>query len=295
MSNFLLRMMAIPMVAFGLLSCDESKSTSSGPGPDADPKVVSEPGMFAYSMARYQHNGGVLALDFGKDHVDTVRYCITGRTGFSEPDSLVIDHLFLNRLDTGLVRIVGNDLTLYMEADTSGYRSVFAVHYRRIGDGTGLVGEWRADEYRVRDAGVWTTRGKVDLAEVFDTRLELTATTYRWVHRQRLSWAAAEILKWNRSTWSDEYDPDSTSYDIELTQIDSEAVQYRGRKTGEIVVRRRIRAGTRNPYSGDVQVSSSDPSHKTFVIKERAEFCPDRLLWHLQFMSGNRKLPIDPV
>ena len=61
------------------------------------------------------------------------------------------------------------------------------------------------------------------------------------------------------------------------------------RKTGEVVVRKRIRPGTIYPYSGDVEVSSSDSSHEPFVIKERTESCPDRLSWYKDFRYANTK------
>ncbi len=142
----------------------------------------------------------------------------------------------------------------------------------------------------MREMGTWSTYGRLELSDLVDSRVEITADSYRWVDRELVSWAGSQVLRWNRSTWNDTMPAESSFYDIDVTQLDPEAVQFRGRKTGEIVIRRRIRASTSFAYSGDIQFSSSDPSHPTFVVKEFLEACPDRLPWHGTFLFENFKV-----
>lgn len=287
MSKPRLSLAALCLASFAFLSCDGSGSTSPG----APPKDGSELPTFAGNLATYRISDGVLTLDWGKTVVDTLRFCQFEQALEGQPksDSLIVEPYTYPRTESVLIRRAGDELTVYFSTDTSLGNYVFAMHFLRLGEGTGLVGEWRADEYRMRETEEWASFGKVQLAEQIDTRLEITADTYRWVHRERISWAASEVLVWNRSTWNEKQLPQTAYYDIEVTEIDPETVQSRGRKTGEVLVRKRIRAGTRYTHSGDVQVSSSDPSHKPFVIKEHPETCPVYPQWYGEFLVANAK------
>lgn len=285
MSSFSFRWTGFALSAILLNACDGDGTT---PSPT---EVGNTPQTFASAPTPYILQDGRMVLDNGIATSDTGRYCASrrGPDGLLVLDSLVELVSPPTRYDTLLTSLEGNELTIHFVSDTSGDSFVSSTRYRRVGTGNGLQGEWRAEEYRLRLEGTWLSHGRIDLSEAIDSRLILTADSYRSVDQELLSWASTQILRWNEVTWSDSAPTMSSFYDIEVTQVDPETVRYRGLRTGEIVIERRIRKGKSSPYSGDVQISSSDTTHPTFVVREFVESCPIYPEWYEGFRSDNYK------
>jgi hypothetical protein len=285
MSSFPFRWTGLALSAILLNACD-----GEGTAPSGTDSEIPRP-IFESVPTPYALQDGRMVLDNGIATSDTSRHCTSRRI----PDGLVVFDSLVEKVspptrhDTLLTSLEGDELTLYFVADTSGDNFVSATKYRRIGTGSGLQGEWRAVEYRLRVDGAWSSHGRIDLSEAIDSRLILTADSYRSVDRELLSWASTQILRWNRVTLLDSAQTKSFFYDIEVTQVDPETVRYRGLSTGEIVIERRIRKGKNSPYSGDVQISSSDTTHPTFVVKEVVESCPIYPEWYQHFWMNNAK------
>lgn len=294
-TNFRLPTLSLGILAFCLQACDES---SSSPAPvvasDPAPEIAPQSPLYVYDSATWAVRGDLLVLDYIDSTADTGARCgLVQELGNSWRSELYkLPYLALDRDSQRFVQ-VGDDLVTYPANDTAGWYSV-SRSYRRVGTGSGLVGEWREVRHRLRDSAGWTDLNRIELAKLVDVRLEFTEKTYRWVERPLLTWADAAILRWTQRTRNDRVPSQGELYDIEISKVDEEAVRFRGLRTGEVVVMRRIRVGSQAVYTGDLEFSSSIPTHSTWVDEEFPVSCPDDAWWHRVFLEANLKLPVAP-
>lgn len=294
-TNFRLPTLSLGILAFCLQACDESSSSpapvvASDPAPEVAPETVS----YVYDSATWAVRGDLLVLDYLDSTADTGTNCGLVQELDSSWRSELYKRPYL-ALDRDSLRFVleGDDLVTYPATDTAGRYSV-SRSYRRVGTGSGLVGQWKQVRHRLRDSTIWIDLNRIELATLVDVRLEFTEKTYRWVERPLLPWADAAILRWTQRTGNDRVPALGEIYDIEVSKVDGEAVRFRGLRTGEVVVKRRIRVGSQAVYTGDLEFSSSIPTHSTWVDEEFPVSCPDDAWWYMVFLEGNLKLPVVP-
>jgi len=283
----LLPVLAVVAGSLLLSACDDAASTPTPDASDRSGNLGSE--WTRTESASYRIEGSMILIDHGVELHDTDRYCVS-RPSTNPPDSLVVYPMVLKRLDTLYPRLRGDTLELWWNKNDGPEYTMFviAVLVRLTGAG-GVEGSWRLVEYRERNQGQWYHRWRVVAATAIETRLVMDGRSYVWAQRPLVSWADYQILSWNQSGWDESLPSDSSRYDVQVAKIDDEAVKYTGKRTGESVVARRIRVSTRHIASGDVSYSSSDPTHASFVRKERIESCPDMLPWYRAFLDSNAR------
>ncbi len=103
-----------------------------------------------------------------------------------------------------------------------------------------------------------------------------------------LSWADLALLQWNGGYLGAQ--ADSNWYDVDLRKIDDTTVSETGRRTHEVVTRRKLRSeSSLSLWGGDITYSSTDTSHHSAILHENPTSCPDGAAWFGDFRMDNWK------